>query len=29
MGMNVILYQSAPQLRADLEKFLQLQLSGA
>ena len=29
MGMNVILYQSAPQLRADLEAFLQLQLSGA
>jgi len=27
--MNVILYQSAPQLSADLEKFLQLQLSGA
>jgi putative hydrolase of the HAD superfamily len=28
MGMNVILYQSAPQLRADLEEFLQLKLSG-
>lgn len=28
MGMNVILYQSAPQLRADLEDFLQLKLSG-
>ena len=29
MGMNVILFQSAPQLRADLEDFLELQLSGA
>jgi putative hydrolase of the HAD superfamily len=28
MGMNVILFQSASQLRADLEDFLQLQLSG-
>ena len=28
MGMNVILYQSAPQLRADLEEFLELKLSG-
>ena len=29
MGMNVILFTSAPQLRADLEDFLQLRLSGA
>ena len=29
MGMNVILYKSAPQLRADLEHFLDLRLSGA
>jgi len=28
MGMNVILYQSAAQLRADLEDFLDLKLSG-
>lgn len=29
MGMNVILFKSAPQLRADLEHYLELQLSGA
>jgi putative hydrolase of the HAD superfamily len=29
MGMNVILFKSAPQLRADLERFLDLRLSGA
>ncbi|HJP61187.1 MAG TPA: HAD-IA family hydrolase [Gemmatimonadaceae bacterium] len=29
MGMNVILFKSAPQLRADLEQFLDLRLSGA
>jgi putative hydrolase of the HAD superfamily len=29
MGMNVILFKSAPQLRADLENFLELKLSGA
>lgn len=29
MGMNVILFKSAPQLRADLEHFLDLRLSGA
>jgi putative hydrolase of the HAD superfamily len=28
MGMNVILYTSAPQLRADVEAFLKLHLSG-
>jgi putative hydrolase of the HAD superfamily len=28
MGMNVILFKSAPQLRADLERFLDLRLSG-
>ena len=29
MGMNVILFKSAPQLRADLERFLDLRLPGA
>jgi len=29
MGMNVMLFKSAPQLRADLERFLDLRLSGA
>jgi putative hydrolase of the HAD superfamily len=29
MGMNVILFKSAPQLRADLERFFDLRLSGA
>ena len=29
MGMNVIQFKSASQLRADLEHFLELQLSGA
>ncbi|HJQ11713.1 MAG TPA: HAD-IA family hydrolase [Gemmatimonadaceae bacterium] len=29
MGMNVILFESASQLRADLEQILQLQLPGA
>ena len=29
MGMNVILFKSAPQLLAELEEFLELQLSGA
>ena len=29
MGMNVILFESAPKLRADLEQFLELKLSGA
>ena len=28
MGMNVILFKSAPQLRADLEHYLELHLSG-
>jgi putative hydrolase of the HAD superfamily len=29
LGMNVILYKSADQLRSDLEQFLEIQLSGA
>ena len=29
LGMNVILYKSADQLRSDLEQFLDIQLSGA
>ena len=29
LGMNVILYQSVSQLRADLERFLDLELRGA
>jgi putative hydrolase of the HAD superfamily len=29
IGMNVILFKSAPQLRADLENFLEVKLSGA
>jgi len=29
LGMNVIQFQSAPQLRSDLERFLDLELSGA
>ena len=29
LGMNVILFQSASQLRSDLERFLDLELSGA
>ncbi|MFL5486868.1 MAG: HAD-IA family hydrolase [Gemmatimonadaceae bacterium] len=29
LGMNVILFKSASQLRADLERFLDLELSGA
>jgi len=29
MGMNVILYKSAPQLRADIERYLDLRLPGA
>jgi putative hydrolase of the HAD superfamily len=28
MGMNVILFKSATQLRADLERYLKLHLSG-
>jgi len=29
LGMNTILFQSAPQLRSDLERLLNLELSGA
>jgi len=29
LGMNVLLFQSADQLRSDLERALDLQLSGA
>lgn len=29
LGMNVILFESAPQLRSDLERFLDLEIPGA